>query len=151
MLNPPMVYSKKGLALTESFEGKRNVSYWDKLGKVWTIGYGATGPGIGPNLTWTDEQCVYDLQNKLARIGHQVNQFVNVPLTQGEFDGICDLCYNAGIGVLLNHTFGQLLNAGNYHGAALEMEKWDHADGKVVEGLKRRRLAEEAEFDGPGE
>ncbi|MDB5975551.1 MAG: hypothetical protein JWR07_2311 [Nevskia sp.] len=28
-LNPPMQYSKTGLALTESFEGKSNTSYFD--------------------------------------------------------------------------------------------------------------------------
>jgi lysozyme len=40
----------------------------------------------------------------------------------------------------------KLLNAGDYAGAG-QFELWDHASGKVVAGLLRRRRAEEAEFN----
>jgi lysozyme len=38
------------------------------------------------------------------------------------------------------------VNEGNFEAAATEFEKWDHAGGKVVAGLLRRRVAEAAEF-----
>lgn len=40
-----------GPAYTKFNEGCRLTAYRDSLG-VWTIGYGCTGPGIGPGVVW---------------------------------------------------------------------------------------------------
>jgi len=37
-------------------EGKRNHAYKDTRG-IWTVGYGCTGPDIGPDTFWPDEKC----------------------------------------------------------------------------------------------
>ena len=71
---------------------------------------------------------------------------MTVPLTQNEFDTLADFAFNAGCGAFAGSTMLKLLNAGNYAGAAGQFELWDHAAGKVVAGLLRRRDAEEAEF-----
>ncbi len=42
-----------------------------------------------------------------------------------------------------------MLNAGNYGGAGNEFLKWDHAGGKVLKGLTRRRKAEWELFNEP--
>ena len=49
-------------------------------------------------------------------------------------------------GALGGSTLLEDLNAGNVAGAAAQFEAWDHADGKVVAGLLRRRLEEEKLF-----
>ncbi len=39
-------------------------AYQDIVG-VWTIGYGDTGPDVGPGIVWTQEQCDSALTNRL--------------------------------------------------------------------------------------
>ena len=44
-----------GTAYTADNEGCRLAAYRDTLG-VWTIGYGCTGPEIGPGTVWSQDQ-----------------------------------------------------------------------------------------------
>ena len=141
-----MQYSKQGVALTERFEGVRLTAYQDQVG-VWTIGYGHTR-GVRPGDTCTLEQAQAWLLEDIAICEQDVNTHVKVPLTQGEFDALVDFAFNLGCASLNGSTLLRLLNAGDYHGAAAEFERWDHAGGKAVAGLLRRRQAEEAEFKG---
>jgi len=67
-------------------------------------------------------------------------------MSQGIFDSLCDFTFNLGIGSLEHSTLLKLLNTGQYLAAAAEFDKWDHAGGKEVAGLLRRRQAEENEF-----
>ena len=141
-----MEYSKQGLALTEEFESCRLTAYWDDLGKVWTIGWGTTGPDIVEGLEWTQNQADTALVTRYVAAESTVNRLVTVQLTQGEFDALCDFEYNAGGGALADSTMLKLINAGDFTNASLEFDKWDHAGGKVVAGLLRRREAETQEF-----
>ena len=142
-----MDYSKQGLDLTKSFESCRLTTYRDIKG-VLTIGFGHTGPEVVEGLTWTQNQADSQLVLDLTRAEHAVNTLVTVPMTQGVFDSLVDFCYNCGIGAFSGSTMLKLLNAGQNDDAANEFEKWDHASGKVVAGLLRRRLAEKEEFNG---
>lgn len=139
-----MQYSKQGLALTGKFEGCRLTAYLDQVG-VPTIGYGHTR-GVRLGMTCTQEQAEAWLREDIAICEQDVNTHVKVPLTQGEFDALVDFSFNLGCASLNGSTLLRLLNTGDYHGAAAEFEKWDHAGGKVVSGLLRRRIAEEQEF-----
>jgi len=49
-----MKISQKGIDFIKSFEGLRLTSYQDQAG-IWTVGYGSTGPEIGPELTISRE------------------------------------------------------------------------------------------------
>jgi lysozyme len=75
-----------------------------------------------------------------------VNNLVNVPLTQGQFDALVDFVYNLGVGNFESSTLLRDLNAGDMDAAANEFDKWDHVSGQVVAGLLRRREAETKEF-----
>lgn len=141
-----MNYSKQGLALTESFEGCRLVAYQDIRG-IWTIGYGHTRY-VHPNDTCTQAQAEQWLQQDIQLCVDEVNKYVTVPLTQGEFDALVDFAFNLGCASLNGSTLLRLLNQGDHQGAAGEFEKWSHAGGQVVAGLLRRRLAERDEFIG---
>jgi len=148
-IQPPMQYSLNGLAFTEQFEGCRFEAYPDPAsgGDPWTIGYGHTGPEVVPGLVWTQDQCDAALLRDVQGCVNNVNQFVNVKLTQGEFDALVDFAFNCGQRNLDSSTLLKLVNENDMKDAANEFQKWDHASGKVVAGLLRRRLAEQSEFN----
>ena len=141
-----LVYSKRGLALTESFEGLRLTAYRDVKG-VLTIGYGHTGPDVSVGLTISAEDAERLLLRDVQHASDIVNRLVTLPaLTQDEFDALVDFAFNAGCGALAGSTLLRDLNAGDLAGAAAQFEAWDHASGEVVAGLLRRRIAEEVLF-----
>ena len=140
-----MQYSKEGIALTKSFESCRLTAYQDIKG-IWTIGFGHVGPEVVEGLTWTQDQADSQLVLDLTKAEHAVNTLVTVPLTQGQFDAMVDFAFNLGCNAEKGSTLLKLVNQGDFANAAAQFELWDHAAGKVVAGLLRRRIAEEQEF-----
>lgn len=145
MMPTAMTYSKAGLVLTEHYEadgGPVLTAYWDVFGKVWTIGYGHTGPEVVEGLVWTAEQCEQALLSDIAWATADVNKYVNVQLNQDQFDACVDFTFNCGVGNFNSSTLCKLINVGNMTAADLEFAKWVHSGGKVVPGLIRRRTDE---------
>ena len=145
-MTPAMTYSKTGFTLTESFEGCKLTAYQDSVG-VWTIGYGTTGPDVYEGLTITQAQAEGLLADRIALAASCVNTAITVQLTQPEFDALVDFTYNLGCRAFCNSTMRRLINEGNMAAAAVQFDSWDHAGGKVVAGLLRRRQAETTEFN----
>ncbi len=115
-------------------------------GKPWTIGWGATGAGIGPGTVWTQEQCDERFARDAARIAADVARTLGeAPTTQNQFDALVSFHYNTGR--IADATLTRKHIAGDHAGARAEFGKWVHNDGKVLRGLVRRR-AEEAELYG---
>lgn len=141
-----MVYSQDGLKLTESFEGCKLVAYQDQVG-VWTIGIGHTDD-VERGDTCTYDEAIQYLQEDIHAVTDQINRDVEVTLTQGEFDALVDFGFNLGVHNLESSTLWKLLNRGDFVHAALQFPRWDMAGGQHVAGLMRRRLAEQALFDG---
>jgi len=141
-----MQYSKQGLALTESFEACLLTSYQDIKG-IWTVGYGHTGPEVVEGLTWTQNQADTQLVIDLQRAERMVDTCVTTTLTQGEYDALVDFAFNLGTNAEKGSTLLRLVNSGDMAGAAAQFDAWDHANGQVVAGLLRRRVAEEKEFN----
>jgi len=143
-----MNYSKNGLHLTENFEGLRLTAYPDPAthGDPWTIGYGHTGAEVHQGMTITQEQAEEFLMQDVQKAVQTVNSKVHTDLTQNEFDALVDFVFNCGAGNFAGSTLLRKINAGDMEGAALEFEKWTHADGKVMAGLIKRRHAEAVLF-----
>lgn len=128
------------------FEGKRNHAYPDPVsgGDPWTCGVGCTGPDVGPDTYWTDEQ----INEKFGeRLEHQYEPAVNalvagVPTTQGQFDALVSLAFNVGAGAEKRSSVISLHRAGQYDAAADAFMKYDHAGGREIEALANRRAAE---------
>jgi lysozyme len=107
-------------------------------------------------LVWTKEQADAALVADLERFERGVMAMVNVPLTQGQFDALVSFAYNVGLDDdadtfaegLGDSTLLRKVNAEDFAGAADEFPKWNKNDGKVMLGLKRRRAAEKALFEG---
>src|SRR6185312_2864388 len=111
-------------------------------GILWTIGYGATGPDIGRDTVWTQEQAAADLADRLVTVNRTVTQATRVRLSQQQRAALVDFTYNVGAGRFLGSTLLRKLNAGDYDGAAEEFTRWNKDDGEVEPGLVRRRAIE---------
>ena len=140
-----MKTSPAGIALIERFEGLKLRSYQDGNG-IWTIGYGHT-PGVTAGQFETQAKAEADLCCDVGTAEAAVTRLVQVPLSQGQFDGLVSFTYNEGQGRLRDSTLLKLLNAGSYKLAASAFGSWEMIAGKHSDGLETRRLAEVALFD----
>lgn len=143
-----MQYSQNGMKLTEGFESCRLTAYHGEKDppNVWTVGWGHTH-NVHEGDTCTQAQADAWLLEDVQNAVNHINHLVTVVLTQQEFDALTDFVFNVGCGAFAGSTLLKLLNAGDYHGAAAQFERWDMANGKHVAGLLRRRVAEEQEFN----
>lgn len=133
--------------IEKQFEGCKLTAYPDPAtgGEPWTIGYGHTG-GVQPGDTITQDQADTLLLVDLKSAINAVESGVTTPLTDDEESALVDLVFNIGAGNFQHSTLLRLLNASDYVGADAEFQKWDHAGGKVLAGLTKRRAAEAALF-----
>jgi lysozyme len=109
---------------------------------VWTIGYWYSGPDVYPGLKITQNEAISLLLHDIGTAAGCVNRLVTVLLVQEEFDALVDFVFNLGTQAFAGSTLLRKLNAGDFNGAIGEFARWDHAGGKVVAGLLRRRAAE---------
>lgn len=142
--------SPAGLNLIKEFEGfhedlgdGRVKAYPDPAtgGKPWTIGWGSTGPHIGPDTIWTHAQAEAQLLKHVAEFEADVRRMAPTT-TQGQFDALVSFAYNLGSHALKRSTLLKRHNEGAYGAAALQFSKWVFANGKRMRGLERRRKAE---------
>jgi GH24 family phage-related lysozyme (muramidase) len=149
-LSRPRAVGPDGIALIQRFEGcaKRRAdgaieSYPDPGtgGDPWTIGWGATGEGIGPGTVWTQAQCDARLERDLARFARAVDEAIgDAPTTQPQFDALVSFHYNTG--AIAHATLTRKHVTGDRQGVLLEFDRWTRAGGRVLTGLVRRRAAE---------
>ena len=148
----PRAISPRGIALIQQFEGLAKVrrdglvqAYPDPGtgGAPWTIGWGATGDGIGPETVWTRAECDARLAADLVRYAADVGRALGeTPTTQAQFDALVSFHYNTG--AIARATLTKKHLAGDFAGAAGEFGRWNRAGGRVLAGLSRRRAAEAA-------
>jgi hypothetical protein len=92
--------------------------------------------------TISEVEAVSLLLARLTPVVDFLNNIVKVPLTQNQFDALCDLVYNIGSGNFSTSTLLKKLNVKDYTGAASEFVNWNMAGGKVLSGLTKRRESE---------
>lgn len=143
-----MTPSQACFDIIKKFEGCRLDAYPDPAsgGDPWTIGYGHTGPEVSPGLTISQDIADAYLLKDVTHAGDAIERVVTVDMTQGQFDALCSFVFNLGVNAFLKSTLLRKLNAGDYLGAAQEFPKWCHADGHILNGLVKRRAAEESLF-----
>ena len=95
----------------EHAEGFRSHAYWDGIGHVWTVGFGQTGPDIGPNTVVTRQEATQWLIGDETALTSQL--FAALPwvvnLDSVRVGALIDAAYNLGLNGLLQ--FGQALSA----------------------------------------
>lgn len=132
---------------------------WQQLsGAPWTIGYGSTGIDsfnkdaagkpmpIGPGTKWTQAQCDQRNQEDVDAFGAEVLKLVKAELTDNQFAALVCFAYNVGASNLRNSGLLRMLNQSKYGEAADQFLLWNKAQGKVMNGLVKRREAERRLF-----
>lgn len=133
---------------------------WEKFsGEPWTVGWGSTGldeynldangkpTKIGPNTVWTQDQADKRLQKDLDSFAQQVAPLLKIQdINDNQFAALVSFAYNVGVGNLKKSTLLILVNQRNFTQAAEEFLKWNKAQGKVLNGLTKRREAEKRLF-----
>ena len=152
-MDPEMEISENGLAMIRHWEGCELAAYQDG-GGVWTIGYGTTrydgGKHVEAGQTCTEDEAGSWLADDAIAIAQDpVNSLVKVPLSQNQFDALCDFTYNLGQGNLASSTLLDKLNKHDYAGAQDEFPRWNLVAGKPSQGLTNRRNAEANLFGTP--
>ena len=144
---------------TKGIESKENKAYWDKAGQKWTIGIGQTGEDIKEGVEWSDEKIRSDFETRAMN---------NRRILEGEQYGtvfkamndkkkmiVQSLLWNAGPGALNNWPImkkAMETKAADKIQDAIktfskEIPTIRKANGKVVDGLVKRREIEKKIFD----
>ena len=140
--------SDKGIDFIKNWEGCELKAYLDG-GGVWTIGIGHTKTAK-EGMVITMEQAISLFKEDCSPIEKTLNdkKVIIVSLSQQNYDALCSFSFNLGLGALKKSTLLRCLNAGNYDDAAKEFLKWCNDNGKRIEGLYKRRVAESTVFKG---
>jgi lysozyme len=135
--------SQKGIELIKQFEGYSSKAYPDPAtgGAPWTIGYGTT-KGVKPGMVITAQQAEKMLRDDVAKFESGVSSLITAPTTQGQFDAMVSLAYNIGLGNFGKSTLLKKHNSRCYTCAADQFRVWNRANGKVMNGLTKRRADE---------
>ena len=138
-----------GLALIKEFEGCRLEAYKPVSTEVyWTIGWGHYGPDVKEGQTITQAEADAMLAADCQKFADAVDDPRNCPLTgqlnDNQRDALISFTFNCGAGRLKtlckDRDLPQIRNA---------MSLYTRSGGKKLEGLVRRRAAEQKLFDTP--
>lgn len=153
-----MRVSPEGIRMLHAFEGCRLKAYPDpKTGSApWTIGYGHTGNDVHEGLVWTQQQADDAFLCDLDHFERGVMELVTVEPTQNQFDSLVSFAYNCGLDIdadnkaegLGDSTLLRHFNNGDTQLAHDEFCKWISRGSPAEKGLRRRRAAEAAHFNG---
>lgn len=127
------------------FEGCKLKAYLCPA-KVWTCGWGSTGPHVNKYTIWTQEAADVQFYLDMQRFVDNLNNVVTVPLTQNKVDALLSFMFNIGCSAFNKSTLLRKLNKLDYLGSADELLRWNKGGGKVLKGLDRRRKSERHMF-----
>ena len=124
------------------FEGFRPYPYLDAVG-VWTIGFGHTGPDVGPHSRLiTRAEGLRILARDMQGAADAVNELVKVKLNRNEFGALVSFVFNCGAGAFEDSTLLRELNRGHREKVPQQLMRWVNGGGQVLPGLVTRRRAE---------
>lgn len=135
-----MNISSNGLNLIKKFEGCRLEAYKCSA-NVWTIGYGHT-KGVKKGMKIAKTQAEKYLEKDIAKFVKHVNSYQDkYNFNQNEFDALVSFAFNVG-------SINQLTNNGlrNRTMIASKIPLYCNANGKRIQGLVNRRIAEKELF-----
>ena len=145
-----MKTSAEGVRRIHASEGFRATAYCCPAG-VPTIGFGTTKGVTFEDVgvrTITMAEATQLAALDLLVFENAVNRLCKVTPTQAQFDAMCSLTYNIGVGAFTNSTVLRAHNRGDFMAAGRAFALFDKArvNGKltVMKGLTRRRAEESA-------
>jgi lysozyme len=96
----------------------------DTGAEPWTVGYGCTGPNIGPETIWTTAQAEAALSQGIARVERQLDHLLPWwrEANDARQDVLVNMAYNLGVqGLLGFHAFLAAAQAGRHDAAAADL------------------------------
>ena len=139
-----------GLELIKRFEGCRLTAYKPVPNeRYWTIGWGHYGPDVKPGMMISQDRAdallVQDCQGAADAVDRASNCPVTTMLNANQRDALISFTFNCGVGNLRtlcrNRSLSQICEA---------MALYNKGNGgQVLQGLVRRRKAEQALFNTP--
>lgn len=150
-----MQVGQSGKNLFKEWEGLVTHVYLDSGGEP-TIGIGhlltqserasgriiIRGQAVNYQNGLTEQECWDLLDQDLNDAEKVVNETVNVPLNQNQFDTLVSFAFNVGMNAFRGSTLLKLLNQGQYDQVPEQLRRWVRDTGKVVQGLVNRREKE---------
>lgn len=109
-------------------EGLRLTAYWDHIGKVWTVGYGHTGPDVTEGTVWTLAQAEAALAEDLNTAADEVDRAFPWAESMGvvRWSVLVNMAFNMGLDGL--EEFHMML-------AAAQRGDWVEAAAQMLESL----------------
>ena len=141
--------SEKGVLLIKEFEGLMLRAYKDpgsKNGLPITIGYGSTMYTDGSKIKLGDvitkekaeELLLWEVKNKT-----NVLRGLNLKINQNQFDALTSFIFNVGVGNFLTSTLLKRIKVkANDPDIRNQFQRWIYNDGKILDGLVKRRKKE---------
>lgn len=140
-----MKLSPAGETFIKQWETCKLSAYLDQK-RVWTIGWGHTGPDVKMGTFWTQQKADATFYLDVAFREEAVNELVTVELSQNQYDALVSFVYNCGVQAFSDSTLLEMLNIGDYANASRQFSHWNHVNGGINAGLTNRRAAEEHLF-----
>lgn len=141
----------EGYELIKHFEGCRLKAYRCPAG-VWTIGYGSTrytnGDKVKEGDRITQEEANALFQKTVDEFEHQVKLILGDELKTilhpHSISALVSFAYNVGITAFAKSTLLRIIreNKNNLKDIEIQFKRWNKANGKILEGLVKRRNAE---------
>lgn len=142
-----MTVSNELVEFVAGWESLKLVSSEDPLVPgIFDVGYGHVIHRSEHPKRVTSDEALQMLRDDLVDIDEQVRGMVTVPLLDHEAHALVSFAYNCGVRALQRSTLLEYLNSGDYENAACQFKRWNKANGRIVRGLVKRRLAEENLF-----
>ena len=132
--------SQRGINLIKSFESLRLEAYRCPAG-IYTIGYGHTA-GVRRGDVIDEQGAKQLLTEDLRKFEAVVNR--ECPhVNQNQFDALVSFTFNLGERNLMKSTLLKCVKANPANlNIRTELLRWNRANGEVLAGLTRRRMAE---------
>lgn len=132
--------SPAGYKALEQDEGFRNVAYRDVAGNL-TIGFGHRIYQNGPTRI-TKEQGRSLLKADATKALHVMRATIRQRLWQCQVDALVRLVFNIGGAAFRSSHLLQAINRMDRPAIDREWLRWNHAGGKISQGLTNRRKSE---------
>ena len=141
-----MKTSQRGLDLIKEYEGIRFKPYRDCVG-LFTVGVGhLIGDGTVLPDSWNRTFTLGEINDVLVadvrKFELGLARYINVELSQNQYDAIIDFCFNLGLGTFQRSSVRQAINRRDKTGVVRNLLRYNKAGGKVISQLDRRRKAE---------
>ena len=135
--------TQEGLDLIKHFEGFSTTVYTCPAGYA-TIGYGHLIKKDESFKTIKEDDAQVLLRSDAESAERAVLRFIDVPLTDGQFDALVSFTFNLGSGALQRSTLRRKVNRHAHGEVPGQLKRWVWAGGRKLNGLIARRRMESA-------